>query len=84
MLQRLNTRGAKLSDQEVRNCLMIMANKLFYEFTLILEQTEPYRKCIPITDRKADEQFRMESVLRLMIAKSLIGKIFPGTLNSSN
>lgn len=69
LFQRLNTGGTKLSDQEVRNCLMIMTNKLFYEFTLMLEQTESYRNCIPITDRKADEQFRMELVLRLMVAK---------------
>lgn len=68
LFQRLNTGGTKLSDQEVRNCLMIMTNKLFYEFTLKLEQLESYRNCIPITDRKADEQFRMELVLRLMVA----------------
>ena len=48
---------------------MIMTNKVFYEFTLRLEQLESYRNCIPITDRKADEQFRMELVLRLMVAE---------------
>lgn len=69
LFQRLNTGGTKLSDQEVRNCLMIMTNKSFYEFTLELEQLDSYRGCIPITDRKADEQFRMELVLRLMVAK---------------
>lgn len=69
LFQRLNTGGTTLSDQEVRNCLMIMTKKSFYEFTLKLEQSEAYRNCIPITDRKADEQFRMELVLRLMVAK---------------
>ncbi|WP_099204518.1 DUF262 domain-containing protein [Scatolibacter rhodanostii] len=69
LFQRLNTGGTKLSDQEVRNCLMIMTKKSFYEFTLGLEQLESYRNCIPITDRKADEQFRMELVLRLMVAR---------------
>lgn len=69
LFQRLNTGGTKLSDQEVRNCLMIMTNKSFYEFTLKLEQSESYRNCVPITDRKTDEQFRMELVLRLMVAK---------------
>jgi len=68
LFQRLNTGGTLLSDQEVRNCLMIMTNKSFYEFTLVLERTESYRNCISITDRKADEQFRMELVLRLMVA----------------
>jgi len=69
LFQRLNTGGTKLSDQEVRNCLMIMTNKSFYELILDLEQAESYRNCIPITDRKADEQFRMELVLRLTVAK---------------
>ena len=68
LFQRLNTGGTLLSDQEVRNCLMIMANKDFYEFVNLLEKNTTYQKTIPISDRKSDEQYRMELVLRLLVA----------------
>lgn len=67
LFQRLNTGGSLLSDQEVRNCLMIMTNKKFYEFIVALDMTESYRNCLPITDRRTDEQYRMELLLRLLI-----------------
>lgn len=72
LFQRLNTGGTQLSDQEVRNCLMIMTNKSFYEFISSLEKIEHYKSCIPITDRKVDEQLRTELVLRLIVAKYII------------
>lgn len=69
LFQRLNTGGTLLSDQEVRNCLMIMTNKNFYELILKMEQCESYRNCIPISDRKTDEQYRMELAIRLLVAQ---------------
>ncbi len=68
LFQRLNTGGSRLSDQEVRNCLMIMTNKAFYNFILQLDSIEAYRNCLPITDRRTDEQYRMELILRLLVA----------------
>ena len=70
LFQRLNTGGTNLSDQEVRNCLMIMTNKEFYDFIMKLESYENYRNCVPISDRKTDEQYRVELVLRLLIAQA--------------
>lgn len=69
LFQRLNTGGSLLSDQEVRNCLMIMTNKQFYEFITELEKTKSYRCCLPLSDRKTDEQYRMELLLRLLISE---------------
>lgn len=68
LFQRLNTGGTLLSDQEVRNCLMIMSNRSFYEFVNLLRKNSIFEQCIPITDRKTDEQYGMELVLRLLIA----------------
>ncbi|QCQ04791.1 DUF262 domain-containing protein [Ligilactobacillus animalis] len=68
LFQRLNTGGTKLSDQEVRNCLMIMTNKDFYGKVVELSADRCFIECTPITDRKTDEQFRMELVLRTLIA----------------
>lgn len=67
LFQRLNTGGSLLSDQEVRNCLMIMTNKPFYEFIIELDSTEDFRNCLPISDRRTDEQYRLELLLRLLI-----------------
>ena len=67
LFQRLNTGGALLSGQEVRNCLMIMTNKAFYEFIMDLDSTENFRSCLPISDRRSDEQYRVELLLRLLI-----------------
>ncbi len=69
LFQRLNTGGSLLSDQEVRNCLMIMTNKAFYEFVMQLDETESFRNCIPISDRKTDEQYRVELAMRLLVAE---------------
>lgn len=48
LFQRLNTGGSKLSDQEVRNCLMIMTNRKFYDFILELSESEDYKNCLPV------------------------------------
>ena len=71
LFQRLNTGGSLLSDQEVRNCLMIMTNKAFYEFVMELNRDANFQSCLPITDRKADEQYRVELLLRLLITQSV-------------
>lgn len=68
LFQRLNTGGSKLSDQEVRNCLMIMTNREFYCFIDRLSKNEDFNGCVVITDRKEDEQFKLELILRLLIA----------------
>ena len=67
LFQRLNTGGSLLSDQEVRNCLMIMTNKAFYEFVMELNSIDTFRNCLPISDRRTDEQYRVELLLRLLI-----------------
>lgn len=68
LFQRLNTGGTQLSDQEVRNCLMIMTDRTFYQKVHDLSNDENFGMCVPITDRKEDEQFKMELVLRAQIA----------------
>lgn len=68
LFQRINTGGSKLSDQEVRNCLMIMTNRKFYMFLEDLARNEDFNQCVAITDRKEDEQFKLELILRLLIS----------------
>ena len=59
LFQRLNTGGTSLSEQEVRNCLMIMTNG------------DLYRRidCLPLSEAKENNQYRLEMVTRLLAAE---------------
>lgn len=68
LFQRLNTGGSNLSEQEVRNCLMLMSNPSFYDFVEQLSTNEDFVISTPISNRLVDEQYRMELVVRYLIA----------------
>lgn len=71
LFQRLNTLGTRLSDQEVRNCLLIMVNKDFYLWIKNLADYEPFLNCISLADRLIDEQYHIELALRFFIYKNI-------------
>ncbi|MCM1225895.1 MAG: DUF262 domain-containing protein [Clostridium sp.] len=68
LFQRLNTGGSNLSDQEVRNCLMIMSSPTLYDFVERLSLNEDFIEATPISSRLVDEQYRMELITRYLIA----------------
>lgn len=70
LFQRLNTFGSSLSDQEVRNCLLIMIDKSFYYWIKELGQYEPFVSTLIITTRQFDEQYHLELVLRFLILRN--------------
>jgi len=70
LFERINTGGSKLSDQEVRNCLLIMADVDFYnEFEKFVENSD-FEECIAITDRAKDERYDMELVARFLTLRT--------------
>lgn len=69
LFQRLNTGGSLLSPQEVRNCLIIMSNKIMYNFIDDLAKKPSYDKCMKISDQKTDEQYAMEMIVRLLVSQ---------------
>lgn len=71
LFQRLNTGGSLLSDQEVRNCLIIMSNKRMYNFIEELSKIHSFDKCVKISDQKVDEQYGLEMIVRLLVSKYL-------------
>lgn len=71
LFQRLNTGGSLLSDQEVRNCLVIMSNKKIYTLVDELTKYSSFDKCVKISDRKSDEQYAMEMTVRLLVASAM-------------
>jgi len=60
LFQRLNTGGANLEPQEVRNCLIIMVNKSIFELICECESDENFSECVPVSDRKELEQYKKE------------------------
>ena len=68
LFQRLNTGGSNLSDQEVRNCLMLMSNPLLYDFVERLASNELFIESTPLSNKLVDEQYRMELITRYLIA----------------
>ena len=66
LFQRLNTGGSQLSDQEVRNCLLIMLNENFYKILVDLSKDQNFNETIGITERLYEERYEMELILRLL------------------
>ncbi|NNC15232.1 DUF262 domain-containing protein [Corallococcus praedator] len=67
IFQRLNTGGAKATDQEVRNCLLLMTNRDFFTWIRELGARDHFRACVPLTDRALDEAFDLELVVRFIV-----------------
>lgn len=65
LFQRLNTGGSELSDQEVRNCLLIMLDPQAYQNLFDLASNESFRDAISLTERLYEERYDMELILRL-------------------
>ncbi|MFA4934850.1 MAG: DUF262 domain-containing protein [Candidatus Methanoperedens sp.] len=71
LFQRLNTLGSKLSDQEVRNCLLIMIKPDFFNWIRELGEYESFLNCISLADKLIDEQYHLELISRFFIFKNI-------------
>lgn len=70
LFQRLNTGGTSLSDQEVRNCLMVMTDAVKYRLLKDLSEYEPFKQTINISDRDKAERYDMELVTRFICLRN--------------
>ncbi len=83
LFQRLNTLGSKLSDQEVRNCLLVMLNKDFYLWLKSLSEDEDFLNTISLAERLIDEKYNMELALRFLILSRIDPNEVRGTSDFS-
>ncbi|MEN5204502.1 DUF262 domain-containing protein [Stenotrophomonas sp. TWI700] len=67
LFQRLNTGGSELSPQEVRNCLMVMINKEFYEWIRQFRANEAFIETTALSDRPLEEAYDTELALRFLV-----------------
>lgn len=74
LFQRLNTGGSFATDQEVRNCVLIMVNKPFFEWLANLGQDPNFRTCVPLTERALIEQYDLELVVRFLVFRTMAEK----------
>lgn len=71
LFQRLNTGGSSLSDQELRNCVMISIDKTFFDWISNLAEESSFRECVPVSERLELEQFYLELALRFVVFRKL-------------
>jgi hypothetical protein len=71
LFQRLNTGGSQLSDQELRNSIIVMLSKDFYEWMKGLAANANFRNCASLSDRATEESYDMELVLRFLVFRTM-------------
>lgn len=71
LFQRLNTGGAGLSEQEVRNCVAVMLNKSFYEWLQARATTPSFLNAIDQTENALERQMATELALRFIAFRSV-------------
>ena len=64
LFQRLNTGGSILSEQEVRNCVLVMVNPDFYEWVAKLATFNHFANIVGLTKTALSQQKHMEMALR--------------------
>jgi hypothetical protein len=67
LFQRLNTGGSELSPQEVRNCLLVMINKSFFEWLKELPTFDAFVATTALSDRPLEEAYDTELALRFIL-----------------
>ena len=67
LFERLNTLGSQLSDQEVRNCLLVMINKKFFNWLETIATIDSFQETTSLTDKSLQERYDMELALRFLI-----------------
>lgn len=69
LFQRLNTGGAQLSPQEVRNCVAVMINPNLYKLFQKLSENSDFSKTVNQTESALEKQSGVELVLRFFAFK---------------
>jgi hypothetical protein len=71
LFQRLNTGGASLSEQEVRNCTAVMMNKAFFDWLVKCSTNADFVTTTCQTDAAIEAQAGVELVLRLLAFRNV-------------
>ncbi len=64
LFQRLNTGGSRLSEQEVRNCVLVMVSPDFYGWLTALATSPDFESTVILTETARNQQKHLELALR--------------------
>ena len=71
LFQRLNTGGVPLSDQELRNVILITVNDHAHQWFTELAQDPDFKTCTALSDRQYDRRYDVELVIRFVALRKL-------------
>jgi hypothetical protein len=71
LFQRLNTGGSELSPQEVRNCLLLMINRQFFDWLKDLPTNEDFINSTALSDRPLEQSYDVELALRFIVLSEI-------------
>ena len=71
LFQRLNTGGAPLSDQELRNVILITVNDQAYRWFIELAQDQDFKTCTALSESQYEKQYDVELVIRFITLRKL-------------
>lgn len=71
LFQRLNTGGAGLTEQEVRNCVAVMVNKDFFDLLIRISSRQEFEVTTAQTDVAIESQAGVELALRLLAFRNV-------------
>lgn len=69
LFQRLNTGGSRLSDQEVRNCMLLMLNPDAFNWLKDLANYTSFSSSAPISEKQQEECYAQELSLRFFVQR---------------
>ena len=71
LFQRLNTGETRLSEQELRNAILLMVKPDAFRWIERLSQDDNFQSCITLPDRMVRERYDMELVTRFIALRNL-------------
>ena len=71
LFQRLNAGGARLSEQELRNAILVMIKPDAFRWVESLSQDDNFQSCITLSDRMLRERYDMELATRFLTLRIL-------------
>lgn len=67
LFQRLNAGGSQANAQELRNCIMLMINRNYFNDVKSAAEQDPFKAVVSITPEQADKQRHMEIAVRFLV-----------------
>lgn len=71
LFERLNTYGASLSPQEIRNCILVSLNSPMYRKLKALAENDAFISCTLLSDTQRNERYDMDLALRFMTLRDV-------------